>query len=387
MKCSACGEDNSSNARFCSFCGAKLTAAPETAPAENSPARSAAKIPVSTAQPLSDNPYQPRRMPTIYENGSEPVHIDNPAPAQPHTPIFLFDDEKEEEEQSKRREAARLKAEEEQSRRREEARHKAEDPFYGEEDDEDYDDEEEDYEETGAHRGRIITVIISLVTLMILGIALYTFMFFTSTGSRLRAYYGISAGADDYLTLADWQLEKGNETDAATSYYNAFLLNQNDYEFVLSIAGDFEACRAYERAEQTYMYLIEKFPDADDPYDNLMALLVKEGKTETYDALLTYRAEHQSGYTAPSTSDTPALTAVPAISPEGGEYTGTVKITLTAEEGAAIYFTADATDPTTDSALYTGAITLYSGSYTIKAMAITEGSQASEIVTAVYTVS
>lgn len=384
MKCSACGEDNIPNARFCSFCGAKLTAAPEAEPAQSTPVRSSAeKIPVSTAQPLSDNPYQPRRMPTIYENSSEPVHIDNPAPSQPRsTPIFLFDDEKEEEEQNKRREAARLKAEE---AHRELERQKAVDPFYGEEDDEDYDDEED--EDTGAHRGRIITVIISLITLLILGIALYTFMFFTSTGCRLRAYYGLSAGADDYIALADWQLEKGNETDAATSYYNAFLLNQNDYEFVLSIAENFEACRAYERAEQTYMYLIEKFPDADDPYDNLMALLVREGKTETYDALLSYRAEHQSGYTAPAASHAPALTVAPVISPEGGEYTGTVKITLTAEEGAAIYFTADGTNPSTDSALYTGVITLYSGTYTIKAMAISPSGQASEIVTAVYSVS
>ena len=28
MKCRACGEENSPNARYCSYCGAKLTAAP-----------------------------------------------------------------------------------------------------------------------------------------------------------------------------------------------------------------------------------------------------------------------------------------------------------------------------------------------------------------------
>ena len=28
MKCSACGEENSPNARYCSYCGAKLTTAP-----------------------------------------------------------------------------------------------------------------------------------------------------------------------------------------------------------------------------------------------------------------------------------------------------------------------------------------------------------------------
>ncbi len=361
MKCSACGEDNSPNARFCSFCGAKLTAAPasDSTPTSDVPQSDAPKTSVSTAQPLIDNPYQPRRMPTIYENSSEPVHIDLSSLAKPHsTPVFLFDDEKEEEEREARREAARQAAEEE---RRELVRKKAEDPFYGEEDDEDYDDEEDD-EEGSSHRGRIVTVVISLVTLLILGVALYAFMFYTSTGCRLRAYYGISAGAEDYLYLADWQIEQGNEADAATSYYKAFLLRQDDYDFVLSIAGHFEACHAYERAEQTYMYLIEKFPNADDPYDNLMALLVKEGKTDVYNALIAYRAEHQAGYVAPQVSQTPAAVTPPVINPESGDYTGTARITLSADEGASIYFTADGSDPTTASPLYTGAITLYSGS-------------------------
>ena len=222
MKCSACGEENSPNARYCSYCGAKLTTAPapeaETKPpvAETPKAEAAPKA-VSTAQPLSDNPYQPRRMPTIYDNAAQaahPVSIDeNTTPAPKRTPVFLFDDEKEEEELNRRREAARREAEEE---RRELARKKAEDPFYGEEDDEDYDDEED--EEESSHRGRVITAVISIVTILLLCVALYAFLFYTSMGSRLRAYYGISAGADDYVCLADWQLEQGNATDAAASY-------------------------------------------------------------------------------------------------------------------------------------------------------------------------
>ena len=205
-------------------------------------------------------------------------------------------------------------------------------------------------------------------------------------GSRLRAYYGISAGADDYICLADWQLEQGNATDATASYYNAFRLKSDDYDFVLKIAGDFENCRAYERAEQTYMYLIENYPDADDPYDNLMALLIKEGKTDTYTALIAYRAEHQSGYVAPAQDNTPAAVQPPVLSPESGEFTGTVKVTISAAENAAIHFTVDGSDPTEASPLYSGAITLYSGSYTLKAVAIV-GGVSSEIVSASYSVS
>ncbi len=378
MKCSACGEENSPNARYCSYCGAKLT----TAPAPEADVKNdAASRAVSTAQPLSDNPYQPRRMPTIYDNAAQaahPVSIDeNTTPAPQSTPVFLFDDEKEEEELNRRREAARREAEE---KRRELARKKAEDPFYGEEDDEDYD--EEDEEET-SHRGRVITAVISVVTILILCVILYAFLFYTAMGSRLRAYYGLSAGANDYVYLADWQLEQGNAADATESYYNAFRLKSDDYDFVLKIAGNFENCRAYERAEQTYMYLIENYPDADDPYDNLMALLIKEGKTDAYDALIAYRAEHQSGYVAP-TQD--AAIQPPVLSPESGEFTGTVKITISAAENAVIYFTADGSDPTEASKLYSGEITLYSGFYTLKAVAIVDG-VSSEIVSASYSVS
>ena len=383
MKCSACGEENSPNARYCSYCGAKLTTAPAPeAEIKQTPAPEAPRA-VATAQPLSDNPYQPRRMPTIYDNAAQaahPVSIDeNTAPKR--APVFLFDDEKEEEELKRRREAARREAEEE---RRALARKKAEDPFYGAEDDEDYDDEED--EEETSRRGRVITAIISIVTILLLCVALYAFMFYTSTGSRLRAYYGVSAGADDYVYLADWQLEQGNAADAAESYYNAFRLRPDDYSFVLKIAGDFEACRAYERAEQTYMYLIENYPDADDPYDNLMALLIKEGKTDTYNALIAYRAEHQSGYVAPAQDSAPAAVQPPVLSPESGQFTGTVKITISAAENAAIYFTVDGSDPTEASPLYSGAITLYSGSYTLKAIAVIDG-VASEIAAATYSVS
>ncbi|MDD7366751.1 MAG: chitobiase/beta-hexosaminidase C-terminal domain-containing protein [Clostridiales bacterium] len=398
MKCRACGEENSPNARYCSYCGAKLTAAPASEaetkqppvadagqPAAEAPRSEAAPRAVSTAQPLSDNPYQPRRMPTIYDNAAQaahPVSIDeNTTPAPKRAPVFLFDDEKEEEELKRRRETALREAEEE---RRELARKKAEDPFYGEEDDEDYDDEED--EEESSHRGRVITAVISIVTILLLCVALYAFLFYTSMGSRLRAYYGVSAGADDYICLADWQLEQGNATDATASYYNAFRLKSDDYDFVLKIAGDFENCRAYERAEQTYMYLIENYPDADDPYDNLMALLIKEGKTNTYNALIAYRAEHQSGYVAPAQDNTPAAVQPPVLSPESGEFTGTVKITISAAENAAIHFTVDGSDPTEASPLYSGAITLYSGSYTLKAVAIA-GGVSSEIVSASYSVS
>ncbi|MBQ8954468.1 MAG: chitobiase/beta-hexosaminidase C-terminal domain-containing protein, partial [Clostridia bacterium] len=126
------------------------------------------------------------------------------------------------------------------------------------------------------------------------------------------------------------------------------------------------------------------YPLESDPYDYLMALLVREGKQEEYAALLDYRAERQPGYVVP---EPPAqAVAAPTVTPEGGNYTGSVHISMKAEEGASIYFTIDGTEPTKASRLYTGPVILYSGTYTLRAAAFL-GSSVSDEVDVVYVIS
>lgn len=68
----------------------------------------------------------------------------------------------------------------------------------------------------------------------------------------------------------------------------------------------------------------------------------------------------------------------PAFDPEGGSFPGSVNVTLTAEPGAAIYYTLDNSDPTTASSLYESAITL-TATTTVKAIAVLDG-VASDVV-------
>ena len=370
MKCSACGEDNAKGARFCSFCGTRLS--DEAADEAQHDAEQA--VSSNTARPISDNPYQPRRMPKIHADAS-------PAPHEPVKPkVFLFDDEKEEEQERQKAHAA---TQQEAQRRARLQKLADDDPFFDDEDDDD-DDYYDDEDESSGRGGKIFIAVISVVTVLILVIGVVAFMFYTPSGSRLRAYYGMAASAEDYVYLADWQLQNGNESEAAASYYNAFLLKRDDFDFSLKIAQSFERCNAYERAEQMYMYLIDQYPLESDPYDYLMALLVREGQQEAYAALLDYRTEHQPGYVAPEPS--PQAVAAPSISPEGGNYTGSVHISMKAEEGASIYFTIDGTQPTKASRLYTGPVILYSGTYTLRAAAFS-GSAASDVVEVVYVIS
>lgn len=76
----------------------------------------------------------------------------------------------------------------------------------------------------------------------------------------------------------------------------------------------------------------------------------------------------------------------PVITPNGGEFTGsaTFEITCTTDD-ATIYYTTDGTDPATKGEAYTGKVTL-TESATVKAIAMKEGWNNSELVEATFTI-
>ena len=76
--------------------------------------------------------------------------------------------------------------------------------------------------------------------------------------------------------------------------------------------------------------------------------------------------------------------AKPTFSPDAGTYVGAQEVTIsTTTDGATIYYTTDGNDPTTESNVYNGAITI-SQNTTLKAMAVKEGSENSVVASAEY---
>ncbi len=402
MKCIACGKENVQDARFCAFCGAGIPVTPpvaeETSQTTETPAAR------QTARPLSDNPYQRHRAPYIpsakpaektgeteqmedAEKGetAEPVQepvtprqIIKPAPKR----VFLFEEEQEEQrkaaaaETKKNRHGRKKAIEYEEDEEEEEYSELDDSEEFDEFDEFEYDDSEDDddpYEDDGPSAGRIFVRIFSVITVLILIAGIAAFMFGTTVGRRLRASMGMSGEAGDYLLLADWQLQQNSLSAASDSYYNAFKLAQDDLQLALTVGQGFEKCGDDVRAEQMYTYLISVFPQEDEPYDRLMALLNQQGRTEQYESLLLYREEHQPGYVPP----TLPAPETPVSSHQSGAYVGSLQLTLDAG-GAEIRYTLDGTAPTADSLPYTGPITLSVGTHNLRAVAVRNGETSEE---------
>ena len=78
--------------------------------------------------------------------------------------------------------------------------------------------------------------------------------------------------------------------------------------------------------------------------------------------------------------------AAPEFTPAAGTYAEPQSVTITAQEGATIYYTTDGSEPTTESAVYNEPITVNEGTTTIKAIAVMTGWNNSEVATAQYVI-
>lgn len=74
----------------------------------------------------------------------------------------------------------------------------------------------------------------------------------------------------------------------------------------------------------------------------------------------------------------------PVITPNGSKFRGSVEVSITAQEGATIFYTIDGSDPTANSIKYTAPFTITQDT-TVKAVAIKENCHDSEIATAEFT--
>ena len=122
---------------------------------------------------------------------------------------------------------------------------------------------------------------------------------------------------------------------------------------------------------------------ADDSNFEFLPALDQELTTADTKVSVSYRGS--SAVDIPITVAEKKITAAPVISPNGGTFTGSQKVSITCPTaGAVIYYTTDGTTPTAASTKYAGEFTI-TATTTVKAIAVSEGMNDSTVTSAAFT--
>jgi len=186
----------------------------------------------------------------------------------------------------------------------------------------------------------------------------------------LTAMFGTAA-----LASADWAIDDQNNVlwgVEVSAVRIDTLPDRTKYAIgeELDLTGGKLAVRLSDRTTRIYALTEKMVSGFDSSVAGVCTLTVTySGCTTTFDVKIT---------------ELP-IVASPVFSPESGtNYSADLEITIScATEGAAIYYTTDGTDPTAASTLYAGAFKLDAPA-TVKAVAIADGFEDSEIVSAEY---
>ena len=114
---------------------------------------------------------------------------------------------------------------------------------------------------------------------------------------------------------------------------------------------------------------------------------LKKGSTASYvsSIVVTYLAPVTYYYSYPDCSSASQV-VTPTFSLSAGTYIGTQSVSIScATDDATIYYTTNGNDPTTSSSVYSSAVSI-SSTATLKAMAVADGLEDSEIASATYTI-
>ncbi|MVF13150.1 hypothetical protein FT643_13495 [Ketobacter sp. MCCC 1A13808] len=160
------------------------------------------------------------------------------------------------------------------------------------------------------------------------------------------------------------------------------LLPVNNF-FKFRDLGDWKSRWQWDNSEKTQVHAIQ----IDTPGVYTLNLWMRYNGLVVDKILLSNEAafipSDEGPAESPSNGGIPALPA-PAMSPEGGVFTGAVEVSLSSTGAANIYYTTDGSLPSSSSTLYTGPFTL-NNTATVQAIAIRPGFVDSSVISAGFT--
>lgn len=185
-------------------------------------------------------------------------------------------------------------------------------------------------------------------------------------GWRVHKTYKEEHSLQFQLSAAETAFSNGKYDEAYTAVQKAIDLDTTSVDAWLLKADILYAQKEYEKAESVLKKVISQYPSNDTAYGALIRVYeAMDDPDKIADMFasctdLTIR-EKYAAY----------ICAAPVATPDGGNYTEYVSVTLTADDDASIYYTTDGTEPSeTNGTLYSKPIDLSEGSTRLRAIAV-----------------
>ncbi|MCR5784275.1 MAG: chitobiase/beta-hexosaminidase C-terminal domain-containing protein [Eubacterium sp.] len=170
----------------------------------------------------------------------------------------------------------------------------------------------------------------------------------------------------------DYQYDKALEQysdenyDKALEYLNnALSIDGSSIDARILMAECYIGLEDYDSAEEILLEVTELEADNKDAYILLIDIYTEQ---DDYDSLLSLAKSSDDEDIIELFND--VLVGSPIISVRGGEYTETLTVELSGDDGCSIYYTTDGTEPTEDSALYSEAVEIGDGETVLNAICV-----------------
>ena len=218
---------------------------------------------------------------------------------------------------------------------------------------------------------RLLAVTALAVAALAFGV--HYFLTKTTPGTLFCARMGFDTTAEAYHALGREYMSGGSISRAVSALEIAQTKEPDELETLIDLGRAYTATNQPERAELAYAHAIECWPSYPESYRYLIDLMMEQGRN--YEALqcieLAIEKTGDSYFTALQREVRPAT---PSVSVLGGSFDKEFELTMSADEGAKIYYTVNSkSTPMEDGILYTEPVYLEEGTWRIQLVAAKDG--------------
>ena len=214
---------------------------------------------------------------------------------------------------------------------------------------------------------------VTAVAVAALAFGIHFFLTKTTPGTLFCARMGFNTTAEAYHALGREYMSGGSISRAVRALEIAQTKEPDDLETLIDLGRAYTATNQSERAELAYAHAIECWPNYPESYRYLIDLMTEDGRN--YEALQCIAlAIERTGDSYFTTLQRELRPATPAVSVLGGSFDKEFELTMSADEGAKIYYVINSkSTPMEEGILYTETVYLEEGTWKIQIVAAKDG--------------